>query len=729
MSDAGLTVGLLGPLLVRRDGPEVRIGSGKQRLLLGALAVAGRGLSRDELIDVLWGAEPPPTAVGTLQTHVSRLRTLIGTEALVNVGDGYRLDVFRDRLDCNAFTATAGAARAARDRGEHESARRQFSSALSLWRGPALATFRYEPFAQLEIARLEALRLETIEDRCELDLDADDTSIVSELEALTVENPFRERLTLLLMRALYRAGRQADALRAAQRLRTALLEDLGVDVTPEVEALEHRILEQDPTLPEVAHGPRPRRHWQAVMERAAMPTPEPARQCDQLTEQAETMRRAGRLDDARCCAAAAVRLAHRLEDHVRLGAAALALAGPPEDAVLGEPLHSDLLEGALAVLPSGGPLTPMLQARLAVGYIDAGDRDRGAALLATAEDTSSAAADAHIQLYVLRARHRTWFDPAALDQRLALDERMARIAELSPDVEDRAWVTRWFAIDQLEAGDLEGYDRNIEELAIAGHRFHDAFHHWGAVVRRAGRRSSIGPLDEADALTMDALQLASNLGSEYTLAATAELLFTLRWRQRRLHELDDLVQDLASREPAARPLLPLLHLELGRHDDAERTLHELTREGLRQVLAADNVDVTRLTALTALSQAAFHLDNRDAARQLVDELAPIQGNMAVAHPGICVLAPVAELRAAVLGCLGDLDEAIAQARTATDICTQTGCHAVGVRTNAFLALLLRQRSRSDDHPNIVRLEEEVQRSARATGAALPPWFAATESRD
>lgn len=103
---------------------------------------------------------------------------------------------------------------------------------MSLWRGPALATFRYEPFAQLEIARLEALRLEALEDRCELDIQVGDSSVVTELEALTAEYPFRERLTLLLMTALFRAGRQADALSAAHRLRHALREDLGVDPTP-----------------------------------------------------------------------------------------------------------------------------------------------------------------------------------------------------------------------------------------------------------------------------------------------------------------------------------------------------------------------------------------------------------------------------------------------------------------------------------------------------------------
>jgi DNA-binding SARP family transcriptional activator len=722
VSDGELFVGVLGPLLVRRDTTEVHIGSGKQRLVLGALAVAGRALSRDELMDVLWGEAPPATAVGTLQTHVSRLRTLIGADALVDVGGGYRLDAPDRQLDSRAFTTLTGEARAARDRGESESARVTFRSALSLWRGPALATFRYEPFAQLEIARLEALRLEAIEDRCALDLDAGDASIVAELEALTAANPFRERLTLLLMRALYRAGRQADALAAANRLRTALREDLGLDAMPELEELERRILAQDPTLSDVSPPSVEHRRWHVVMDKAGLTTPDPAQRCDRLTEHALDLRRTGRPDDARSSAAAAVRLAHRLEDHARLGAAALALAGPPEDAVAGDPLDSDLIESALAGLPAAGPLASMLQARLAVGYIDAGDVDRGAALLATAE--AAAAGDAHAELYVLRARHRTWFDPAALDQRLALDERMASVAASSPQAEDRVWAARWLAIDQLEAGDLDGYDRNVDALAAAGDRLHDAFHEWGAVVRRAGRATSTGPLADADALTMEALQLASSMSSEYTLAATGELLFTLRWRQGRVHELDDLVQELARREPAARPLLPLLHLEQGRDEDARRVLHDLTRQGLREVLARDAAGVARLIGLTALSQAAFHLDDREAARQLLDELAPVQATFAVAHPGICILAPVAELRAAVLACLGDLDAAITHAVAASELCERTGSLAVGVRTNAFLVVLLHRRSGGDDDLRIARLRDEIERDAETTGALIPRWLPA-----
>jgi HAMP domain-containing protein len=241
-------------------------------------------------------------------------------------------------------------------------------------------------------------------------------------------------------------------------------------------------------------------------------------------------------------------------------------------------------------------------------------------------------------------------------------------------------------------------------------------------VRRAGRLTSTGPLDEADGLTMEALHLAGSIGSQYTLAATGQLLFALRWRQRRLPELDTLVQDVASREPAARPLIPLLHLELGRLDDARRALEELTRQDLAEVFAADTVGVTRLTALTALSQASFHLEDQDVARTLLKELTAVQGHMAVAHPGICVLAPMAELRAAVLGCLGDLDEAIAHAREAADVCTRTGSLAVGVRTTAFLSLLLRRRGHRGDDRHVARLEEEIRHAAAATGASPPPWL-------
>jgi DNA-binding SARP family transcriptional activator len=727
VTDHGLFVGILGPLAVRRDGRDVRIGSGKQRLVLGALAVAGRALARDELIDVLWGEEAPATAIGTLQSHVSRLRAQIGSETLVDVGGAYRLELGQGQLDAAAFTTAVASGRAARDRGERDAARRQLRAGLSLWRGPALATFRYEPFAQLEIARLEALRLEALEDRCELDIQVGNSSVVTELEALTAEHPFRERLTLLLMTALFRAGRQADALSAAHRLRHTLREDLGVDPTPEVDALERRILDHDPDLAAVP-DPLPRRHWHTILEHAELPTPAPERRCDHLIVQAVGLRRAGRLNEARSSAAAAVRLASGLEDRHRLGAAALSLAGPPEDAVLREPLDTDLLERALAALPVGDPLVPMLRARLAVGYIDAGDRERGTALLAAAEAAASTGPNRQVELYVLRARHRTWFDPAALDERVALTRRIADVAAGSGHIEDRAWASRWLAIDLLEAGDLDGFDRCIHDLADANERIHDVFHQWSVVTRRAGHRTATGPLDEADALTMEALNLASGIGSEYTLAATSSLVFVLRWRQQRLEELDGLVQDVATREPhIVRPILPLLHLELDRHDDARRSLRDLTRQGLRAVLAAEPVGSTHLMTLTVLSQASLHLDDHDAAAQLLDELNAVQSTMAVMHPGITVLAPIAELRAAVLGCLGQLDEAITHAEIAVELCASTGCAAVGVRANALLALLLHRRQRGDDRHRIARLGEEIQRLVKQTGAVPPPWYDAQVS--
>lgn len=721
MVERGLSVGLLGPLLVRRDGDDARIGSGKQRLVLGALAVAGRPLSTDELVDVLWGDDAPVTAVGTLQTHISRLRGIVGPDAVVELGGRYRLELGDGQLDSAAFIALLGAARQARERGDAIAARRDLRAALALWRGPALASFRYEPFAQLEIARLEALRLEAIEDRCELDVQAGEATVLAELEGLATEHPFRERLTLLLMRALYRAGRQAEALAAAHRLRRVLLEELGLDPSTEVEALEHRILEQDPALVDAELDRLPRRHWHVVVERAEVPAPSPAQHCDQLVEQALALRRAGRYGEATSSAAAAVRLAARLEDHRRLGAAALALAGPPEDAILGEELDTALLEGAVAGLPSGDPLLPMLQARLAVGYIDAGDRVRGEALLAAAEVATAARTDLAAEIYVLRARHRTWFDPVALDARLGLSRRIGELAAASGQVEDRAWASRWLAIDLLECGDLAGFVRHVGVLADANERIHDPFHHWGVVARRAGERTATGPLDEADVLTMEALNLAFSLGSDYTISVTSGLLFVLRWRQGRLDELDALVQDLAAREPLVRPLVPLLHLELGRSEDARRVLDDLLGDGLHQVLGADAVGVSHLLALTALSQVAFHLDHREAAAQVLTELDRIRSTMAVLHPGITVLAPVAELRASALGGLGRLDEAISHAEAAVALCERTGCTAVGVRTNALLALLLRRRGRRGDDRRAVLLDAVIREAAVAAGALPPRW--------
>jgi DNA-binding SARP family transcriptional activator len=238
---------LLGPLEVvsERDGP-IALGGVKQRSLLAVLLLhANEVVSTDRLIDQLWGAAPPATAAKSIQVYVSRLRKALGEERLVTQPPGYVLRVEPAEVDLGQFERLVSeAARAAPD-----GAARKLSEALALWRGPALADLAYEPFAQVEIARLEELRLAVLEQRIDADLARGrHAQLVGELESLVARHPLRERLRCQLMLALYRSARQAEALDAYRAARRELQEELGLDPSAELKQLEQAILRQDPEL-------------------------------------------------------------------------------------------------------------------------------------------------------------------------------------------------------------------------------------------------------------------------------------------------------------------------------------------------------------------------------------------------------------------------------------------------------------------------------------------------
>jgi DNA-binding SARP family transcriptional activator/ABC-type branched-subunit amino acid transport system substrate-binding protein len=243
---------ILGPLEVVVEGSHIEIAGGKQRELLAILLVHANEIrSPDQLIEELWGGAPPASALKTLQSLVSRLRVTLGTAAgaLETHGHGYRLRLEPGELDAEVFRDALEDGRRARARDEPEVASAQLRDALALWRGPALAEFRYAGFAQAEIARLDELRLAATEERIEADLELGrHAELVVDLEALVAEHPLRERLRGQLMLALYRSGRQAEALSTYQECRHALADELGLEPGAPLQELERRILEHDPGL-------------------------------------------------------------------------------------------------------------------------------------------------------------------------------------------------------------------------------------------------------------------------------------------------------------------------------------------------------------------------------------------------------------------------------------------------------------------------------------------------
>jgi DNA-binding SARP family transcriptional activator/pimeloyl-ACP methyl ester carboxylesterase len=241
---------ILGPLEVRGEDGEVRLRAGKERALLALLLVnANRTLALDGIVDGLWGEDVPETAQKMVQVYVSHLRKLLPRDTLLTRPPGYALAVEQEQLDLHRFETAVAEGRAELEAGRAAEAAERFATALALWRGPALAEFMAEPFAHIEAARLEDLRVYALEGRLEAELAlGGHESAVGELEALVAQYPLRERLRSQHMLALYRSGRHAEALSGYQAFRRKLSEELGIEPSPALRELERRMLQQDPSL-------------------------------------------------------------------------------------------------------------------------------------------------------------------------------------------------------------------------------------------------------------------------------------------------------------------------------------------------------------------------------------------------------------------------------------------------------------------------------------------------
>jgi predicted ATPase/DNA-binding SARP family transcriptional activator len=242
---------ILGPFAVRDgQGHELALGGPKQRAVLAILLLqAGQVVATERLIDELWGESPPRSAANTLQVYVSNLRKALGDGVLTTRPAGYQLEPSAVELDAEEFSDLVTEARRALKGGDPASAHRLLVRALGLWRGAPLAEFAYEQFAQGEIARLEEARITASEDRIDALLAiGGDAGLVADLERLIRDHPLRERLRGQLMLALYRSGRQADALEAYREARQRLVDELGIEPGEELRSLQAAILNQDPSL-------------------------------------------------------------------------------------------------------------------------------------------------------------------------------------------------------------------------------------------------------------------------------------------------------------------------------------------------------------------------------------------------------------------------------------------------------------------------------------------------
>ncbi len=252
---------ILGPFQAFDDsGREVALPTGRERALLAALVLRrGEVVSVDSLVEALWGDTAPSTAVKAVQGYVSHLRRVLGSDgALITQAPGDALRVPAEAVDAHRFeTLAAEAWRTLQD--DAEAALGAFARALAFWRGPALVEFAFADFAQREIRRLEELRLETVEGRFEAMLQLGrHGAVVAELETRVAEHPLRERLRGQLMLALYRSGRQAEALEVYRDVRRLMADELGLEPGGELQRLERAILAQDPSLDAPVAHPRPK---------------------------------------------------------------------------------------------------------------------------------------------------------------------------------------------------------------------------------------------------------------------------------------------------------------------------------------------------------------------------------------------------------------------------------------------------------------------------------------
>ncbi|MER7362582.1 AfsR/SARP family transcriptional regulator [Nonomuraea wenchangensis] len=255
--EGGLWFAVLGPVRAWRDGRELDLGTPLQRSILGMLLLReGRAVSPNEMIDAVWGEEAPPRALGALRTYVSRLRTVLEPdrvarsrpELLTSIGRGYALRLPDDALDLTRFERRIAEAETARRAGRPREAADRLRAALALFEGEPLAG-TVGPYAEHQRDRLAERRLSVVETLMDVDLElGDHAAVVSELIALTADHPLRERLRAQLMLALYRCGRQGDALNVFTETREALIDELGIEPGPELTALHQRILTADPTL-------------------------------------------------------------------------------------------------------------------------------------------------------------------------------------------------------------------------------------------------------------------------------------------------------------------------------------------------------------------------------------------------------------------------------------------------------------------------------------------------
>ncbi|MET9001027.1 AfsR/SARP family transcriptional regulator [Amycolatopsis sp. NPDC004169] len=646
----GVDLGVLGPFEVRLDGEPRDVGGPRLRTLLAVLAAeAGRVVSVAALGRALWGEEAPAHAGRTVRTYLSRLRGALGQEAILTRPPGYVLHLAPQALDAARFESLAAEGRRVLAAGESAAARERLAAALGLWRGHTA----YEEFGDVETlvaerVRLDRLRHNAVQDRIDADLAAgEDTGLIAELEALTAAFPGHERLWAQLMTALYRAGRQSDALEAFRRARHGLISASGVEPSPVLAQVHRRVLAHDPAL---------------LAARATAVATAPG---DALTAGEHALLEDGDLRTSREHFETAYVQAERAGDAVALGRAALGLGGvwvhEHRTAVAAASLLTRL-RFALEQVEPGSSLGHRLQARLAAELdYEAGRHDR---ILAVAVRTRAADEPvAHAE--ALSLAHHCLLGPDHTALRHALATELVGVSARSGRRTDLVMGVLWETVDLFLAGDPHA-ERRLGELDdLLAERKHLAAGFVADAVKvmlaiRAGR------FREAEAGAQACAEVGRAAGDFDALGWYGAQLVAIRWFQGRLGELVPVLDGLMH-SPTLSPIdnsyyaaLAVAAASAGDRRTAAGALARLCGEDLGALPRSS----TWLTSLCGAAETAHLLGDAATAARIHELLAPFGQLPAMASLGIACFGSVQHPLGTTALTAGDPDRAVTHLRAA-----------------------------------------------------------------